>query len=98
MRSGARAAHRFSQSVINRLSIGCQSDEPLDDGCRRASVIGAFALSPAFSIQRFLMGARMNFAEMPAAIDTTAAEMNTAFQLPPAESIDAIGTSIEAVP
>ena len=51
-----------------------------------------------FSIQRFLIGARTNFADTAAAIETTAAEINTVLHPPFADSTDAIGTSIDAVP
>ena len=40
----------------------------------------------------------MNFADTAAAIDITAAEINTVLQPPFADSTDATGTSIAAVP
>jgi hypothetical protein len=49
-------------------------------------------------IQRRLIGARTNFADTAAAIDTTAAQMNTVLHEPFVDSNEAIGTSIEAVP
>lgn len=53
---------------------------------------------PEFSIQRFLIGARMNFADTAAAIEITAAQMNTVLHPPFADSTEASGTSIDAVP
>src|SRR4051794_30345515 len=74
------------------------SAEPPGHCCNRASTRAAPADAPEFSIQRFLMGARTNFAHTAAAIDITAAEINTVLQPPLADRSDAIGTSIEAVP
>jgi hypothetical protein len=75
-----------------------QSGVPPDDGCSLASAMTTLVGAPEFSIQRFLMGARMNFADTAAAIDTTAAEMNTVLHPPFTDSTDASGTSIDAVP
>jgi hypothetical protein len=58
----------------------------------------ALASVTVLSIQRFLIGARTNLAHKPAAIVITAAVMNTAFHEPIAESTEASGTTIEAVP
>src|SRR6185312_8814356 len=74
------------------------SAEPPGHCCNRASTRAAPAGTAEFSIQRFLMGARTNFAQTAAAIEITAAEMNTVPQPPLADRSDAIGTSMEAVP
>src|SRR5258708_29134672 len=57
-----------------------------------------FDSATVLSIQRFLIGARTNLAHRPAAIEMVAVAMNTASHEPMADSTEASGTSIEAVP
>src|SRR5690349_10981527 len=75
----------YSSAPANELS-----GEASISWLRRASLLD--------SIQRARIGARMNLAEMPAAIVITAAVTNTAFHPPVADNTDASGTSSEAVP
>src|SRR5258708_10374261 len=57
-----------------------------------------FDSATVLSIQRFLIGARTNLAHRPAAIESVAVAMNTAFHEPMAGSTEASATSIEALP